>query len=62
MKYISKPGEWFDEGTEVKLIDDYRTGNPGDKHYWNAGLFEGIHEGKLDQEICPFDEFEVIEE
>lgn len=58
MKYISK-GDWFDKGTEVKLIDDYRT-DP--KHPADFGLFEGMREGRLDQETCPFDEFDEIEE
>lgn len=54
-KYISR-GEWFDKGTEVKLIDDYRG--------WNgleAGLFEGFREGKSCQEVCGFDEFDILE-
>jgi hypothetical protein len=69
MKYISD-GTWFKKGTEVKLIDDYRP-------YIDSGLFEGIRicenpdsEGKWnivgeerqDQEVCGFDEFEVIDE
>jgi len=71
MKYISK-GEWFKKGTEAKLIDDYRS----DKSCvieLNAGLFEGLRvcenpeaesrkkdEEYLDEEICSFDEFEVL--
>ena len=54
-RYISK-GEWFDKGTEAELIDDYRG--------WNsleAGLFEGVREGKPDQEVCNFDEFDILE-
>lgn len=39
MKYIAKKDTWFKEGTECKLIDDYRDENfPG----FNSGLFEGI--------------------
>ena len=52
IKYISK-GEWFDKGTEAKLISKYRSG-------W--GLFEGIRDGKEDEEICTFDEFDMVEE
>jgi hypothetical protein len=70
MRYISK-GDWFKEGTEARLIDDYRPDG------LDTGLFEGIRvcvnpnsEGKsksvgeeyLDQEICFFDEFEVVDE
>ena len=52
--YISKPNEWFDEGTVVKLIDDYRS-TPG----WDCGLFCGFRNGKIDEEVCTFDEFEI---
>jgi hypothetical protein len=52
MRYISK-GEWFDKGTEVTLIDDYRKDN------LNSGLFYGIKYGKRDEEICSFEEFEI---
>ena len=64
MKYISK-GEWFDVGTEAYLIDDYKNG---------SGLFRGIrtcenpdsearkfNEKYLDEEICEFAEFNIIE-
>jgi hypothetical protein len=54
MRYISD-GTWFDMGTEAKLLDDYRPD-------LNAGLFLGIKDGKPDEEICGFDEFEAIEE
>ena len=56
VKYISK-GEWFDKGTEAKLIDDY-----GYNEQFNnqIGLFEGIHDGKLDEEECEVKEFEMI--
>ncbi len=50
-KYISK-GEWFDKGTEAELlvpIDD------------DAGLFRGIKDGRIDEEQCMLDEFEIIE-
>ena len=60
MKYISK-GEWFDEGTEVVLIDDYRI-NPLPNLRRNAGLFEGYRNGHPDQEVCTFDEFDVIDD
>lgn len=52
MKYISL-GEWFDNDTEAKLIDDYRPDGIA------SGFFEGIRNGKLDEEICTFDEFRV---
>lgn len=55
-KYISK-GEWFDAGTEAVLIDDYRQ-DPVQP--FNAGLFEGYRNGHPDEEVCSFDEFEII--
>lgn len=53
--YRAKPNTWFDEGTEVKLVDDYRPKLP-------CGLFCGLQDGKLDEEICSFNEFKIIEE
>ena len=67
LMYKSKQGTWFKEGSIVRLIDDYRP-------QMDSGLFEGIriceNEGSearilgeeyLDQEICGFDEFEMID-
>lgn len=51
-KYIAKPNTWFDEGTEAKLLADCGF----------FGIFEGIREGKPDEETCLYEEFEVIEE
>lgn len=68
-KYIAKPNTWFAAGTECILIDDYRP-------QWGAGLFSGLRicenpdaEGGIpvgahridDEEICGFDEFDVVE-
>jgi hypothetical protein len=53
--YISK-GEWFDEGTRVQLIDDYRKSEPP----YDAGLFRGYRNGKIDEEVCTFDEFTTV--
>lgn len=54
MKYISR-GDWFDKGTEAKLLIDLRP-------KMDVGVFEGIKDGKEDEETCPFDEFDIIEE
>ncbi len=53
--YTTKPNTWFDEGTQAILIDDYR--------YYNVdiGLFEGLKDGKPDEEICSFDEFKITD-
>lgn len=53
-RYISD-GTWFDKGTEATLIDDYRPQMP-------SGLFSGLKDGKPDEEICGFDEFQEIED
>jgi len=62
IKYVSRANEWFDEGTEVKLIDDYRN---NDAMFYNrelnSGLFEGLKDNVFDQEVCCFDEFDIIE-
>ena len=52
-KYIAKPDTWFDEGTEVEHIAVFDQ---------NWGLFRGLKEGCLDEETCPLDEFEIVEE
>ena len=56
MIYISK-GDWFDKGTQVKLIDDYRL----ETNKYGSGLFEGLRNGKPDEEICSFDKFYKME-
>jgi len=53
IKYKSD-GTWFDEGSIVRLIDDYRP-------TMNSGLFIGFVDGVIDQEICGFDEFEEVD-
>lgn len=50
VRYTALPYTWFDEGEEVKLIDIIRPG---------VGLFEGIKNGELDQEVCPFEDFKI---
>lgn len=46
----------------MKLINDYRD---NDAMFYNrgmnSGLFEGLKDGMLDQEVCCFDEFDVVE-
>jgi hypothetical protein len=58
IKYIAKPNTTFDEGTEAKLIEDYRY-NENTPMY--AGLFVGYVKGVLDEETVSFDSFEIIE-
>ncbi len=59
MIYKAKPNTWFDENSEAELIEDYRADklNP-----LNCGLFCGYRNGKLDEEICLFEEFEIVKE
>ena len=54
MKYIAKTNTWFDEESVAELIDDYRP-------QLHSGLFRGWHEGRLDEEVCLFDEFDAID-
>ena len=58
MKYIAKEDTWFDAGIEVEIIDDYRLDKIAP---WNAGLFKGMHEGILYEEVCNFEDFDEIE-
>lgn len=51
MELIAKPNTWFDSGTIVDIIEDL-----GELGYF----CEGLHNGKIDQEICPKDEFVPI--
>ena len=51
-KYIAKSDTWFDEGTEAKLLGELIN---------EVGLFRGIHNGEEDEELCPLEEFNVIE-
>ena len=73
-KFISKPNEWFVEGTEC-IIEDYviyPEYKKGDKFNSVNGLFNGLtmetfegYIGKLprnDGEICSFDEFFIYDE
>ncbi len=53
MKYIAKKDAWFDEGTEVKLLCE---------PFFMGVLAEGFRNGKIDEELCGMDEFEIIEE
>ncbi len=62
-KFISK-GDHFDAGTEAHLVHGtgcfWRVGDDwNDPASW-AGIFEGIRDGKPDEEVCRFDEFEGI--
>lgn len=72
-KFISKPDEWFVEGTECIIEDDiiYPEYKKGDKFNSVCGLFNGLtietfhgYDGKLpreDGEICSFDEFFIYD-
>jgi hypothetical protein len=68
-KFIAKLNTWFDEGTEARLEDDYTNGL--EKSRWQCscggnhltcgmGLFSGLKNDKLDEEVCTFCEFDII--
>jgi len=73
-KFISKPDEWFVEGTECTILDNviYPEYKQGDKFNEVCGLFGGLtmetyqgYTGELpreDGETCPFDEFFIYDE
>ena len=58
-RYFAKKDTWFDEGTEAVLIDDYQKNH---HPVWRAGLFKGFVDGELDEEVCNFEEFDIVEE
>lgn len=72
-KFISKPNEWFIEGTEPNCVDkcSYSEYKLDDKFNDGWGLFEGktneVYKGytgglpRLDGETCPFDEFLIYD-
>lgn len=57
MKFIAKKDTWFDEGTEAKLLTDC-----GEWPFKGDGIFEGIRNGEIDEELCGYDEFEIVKE
>jgi len=73
-KFISKPDEWFVEGTEAVIEDNviYPEYKEGDKFNSVCGLFDGLtnetfkgYDGELprpDGETCPLDEFYIYDE
>ena len=48
--YVSKQNEWYDEHTIAVEITPISM---------ESGLFVGIKDGKIDQEICSYDEFDI---
>jgi len=73
-RFISKPDEWFVEGTECVIDDDviYPNYTKGCKFNAVCGLFNGLtmetyrgYSGELprqDGETCPFNEFYIYDE
>lgn len=59
--FIAKPNTWFDEGTEAKLLQHIQDPCDGDFKCPGFGLFKGFVEGELDEEICNYDEFEIVD-
>lgn len=51
IKYIAKKDTWFDEGTEAELICECGP---------YQAVFKGFKDGKLDEELCSFEEFDII--
>ena len=49
--YYAKEDTWFDEGIECTLVAD--CGEAG-------AIMCGLRNGKLDEELCPWDEFWIF--
>jgi hypothetical protein len=58
-------GVWFDKGTEAFLIEgtdyDCFIKRDGKMIPSKSGLFRGIRNGHEDEEVCGFEEFEIVE-
>jgi len=50
MRYIAKPGGWFDAGAEVFLVHDCEEG---------GAIMRGPRQGAEDEELCAWEEFDV---
>lgn len=64
LRFISKKDEWFDENTEAQLICLTGTGRCGTPSGPRSvsGLFKGHKNGGIDEEVCCFTEFEIVDE
>jgi hypothetical protein len=70
VKFISKPNEWFDAGTEVfdgsfNTYDEPLKRIPieyYEKNWvsWGYILGHGLRNGNWDEEVCPLEEFEIL--
>lgn len=63
MRYITKPNKYFDAGTEATMLGeswevyaDYDEICP-----CRVAVFQGIKDGKPDEEVCSVDEFDIVE-
>ena len=62
-RFIAKPETWYDENTEAVLLSTTGTGIDGHtREPWLSGLFVGYVKGELDEEVCGFDEFYIVDE
>jgi len=62
VKYITKPNEWFDEGTEAVPVTGFWDCYNENGELVGAAVFRGIRKGEVDEEVCCEDEFEMVEE
>jgi hypothetical protein len=67
-KFISKPNQWFVEGTEVKLLEDSLWGYDDNSKFKDGyGLFSGVTMNFANtivnsEEACPYEEFNIYDE
>ncbi len=55
LRFFATTIGWFDANFEVELVDDYQS-------FMEAGLFRGLRNWQVDEEICSLDEFVIIED
>lgn len=53
LRYQVRAGHYFDRGRPVHLVCDLRP-------EMSVGMFEGFHNGMIDQNLYPFEDFEYL--
>jgi len=60
MKFLAKPNTWYDEMTEVEIVDEYCTVYDKDGPPTLHCLCRGLKNGSIDEEICVAEEFIIV--
>lgn len=61
MKFLAKPDTWYDEGTEVKILQEHCTVFDASRKILTLQvLCSGLKDGEIDEELCVMDEFYIV--